>query len=164
MTAAEAIAAYDCIKGDLKAGYANSGYPVANVYQSWASFNSQPYVSGTHGERYVNNYANGFANRSYGDYENVGVMPESAVLAKDSFLVNPNGEVVPGPLFVMEKMYETFYAESNDWRYTLIMPNGNVFGKTKGAGFENVQYCIDCHMPLGEDTDSLLFMPDEFRK
>ncbi len=156
--------AYACIKGSLKAGYMNSGYPVAGVYQEWKSFNTQPYVSDTHGGRYVNNYVNGTGRKAYGKYENVGAMPQGSAIAKDSFAIKGNGQVVAGPLFVMEKMPPGWNPESGDWRYTLMMPNGNVVGKTHGIGAKNVGFCIDCHMPLGEDQDSLLFLPDALRK
>lgn len=164
LSAEAAADAYDRIKDALKGGYAASGDPVAQEYQNWTRFNTQPYISETHGGRFVNNYANDIAVPSYAKYEDLGVMPKGSVLAKDSFRVTPQGEVRPGPLFIMEKMNAGFGPASDDWRYTLIMPNGNVIGTTKGIGSEHVQFCVDCHKPIGEGQDSLLLLPREYRK
>ena len=141
--------------------YAKSGHGVAAQYASWRRYNIAPYQSATHGSRYVSNYAND-TGRAYGNFEEAGQMPEGALLAKDSFAVASNGRVSVGPLFVMEKMGEGFNADSGDWRYTMIMPDGSVFGITGGSGSANVKFCYECHMGA-EDTDSLMFMPDEHR-
>ncbi len=151
----------------LKSGYAKSkltsetGLEIATQYQDWRRFSARAYVSDTHGGRFVQNYGNTIA-KAYGKYENAGTMPAGSVLAKDSFVVR-GGRVFAGPLFVMEKMPAGFKAASGNWRYTLVMPDGKVIGATNGKGSKNVEFCIGCHAPLGEDTDSLLFMPDEYR-
>ncbi len=80
---------------------------------------------------------------------------ESAHTAEDG----PMG--LPMETVVAETRFGTYKFAPNE---TLMMPNGNVVGKTRGIGAENVGFCIDCHMPLGEDQDSLLFLPDAFRK
>ena len=150
----------------MQAGYAKSklmsdtGMAVAGQYQGWALYNIQPYISDTHGGRFVNNYGNRRA-KAYGKFENVGVMPAGALLAKDSFAVK-NGKVVAGPLFVMEKMPAGFNADSGNWRYTLVMPGGKVIGATNGKGSGNVEFCIGCHMSA-EDTDSMMLLPEDYR-
>ena len=150
----------------MQAGYAKSGLEsdaglaIAASYQGWTRYSMRPYVSDTHGGRFVHNYGNRKA-ASYGRFENAGVMPAGAVLAKDSFLVR-NGKVVAGPLFVMEKMPAGFNADSGNWRYTLVMPGGKMIGTTNGKGSGNVGFCIGCHM-AADDTDSLFFMPEEYR-
>jgi hypothetical protein len=63
----------------------------------------------------------------------------------------------------MEKMNAGFNAESGDWRYTMIMPNGAVFGTTKGAGADKVAFCIGCHISVAPDADSMMFLPEEYR-
>ena len=167
LTDAEAIAAYNCAKGVLKAGYAKSkltsetGLEIAAQYQDWRQFSTRSYVSDTHGGRFVQNYGNAVA-KAYGKYENAGALPAGSVLAKDSFVVR-GGRVFAGPLFVMEKMPAGFKAASGNWRYTLVMPDGKVIGTTNGKGTNNVEFCIGCHATLGEETDSLLFLPDEYR-
>jgi hypothetical protein len=166
LTTAEARAAYKCVKDGMLAGYAKSklmsdtGLSIAGQYQGWALYNTQPYVSDTHGGRIVNNYGNRSA-KAYGKFEQYGAMPAGAVLAKDSFAVK-HGKVVAGPLFVMEKMPAGFNADSNNWRYTLVMPGGKVIGTTNGKGSGNVGFCIGCHM-AASDNDSMFFLPNEYR-
>jgi len=70
--------------------------------------------------------------------------------------------VAPGPLFLMEKMPAGFNYVSGDWRYTMIMPDGRIFGVTKGENAERVEYCITCHLAR-EDNDHLFFVPEAFR-
>jgi hypothetical protein len=102
LTRAEAVAAYDCLIKDMKAAYVRSDNGVAYAYGKWPRYSNQAYASATHGNRYVQNYANDTA-KAYGNYEQAGVYPAGSKLAKDSFSVKANGTVSPGPLFVMEK-------------------------------------------------------------
>ena len=162
LTAGEARAAYDCLIKDLVAGYAKSGLTVAGYYKDWDSYATQPYVSDTHGGRYVNNYGNSLAN-GYGKYEKAGRMPVGAMLAKDSFVVKGNGKLAAGPLFLMEKMPAGFKQASGNWRYTMVLPNGRVFGTTNGANSAKMDFCYECHMSVAEEQDSLMFLPDEYR-
>jgi len=157
----EANVAYNCLKGYLKAGYTKSGDKVAGAYLNWANFSKTPYQSATHGDRYVNNYANATA-KAYGKFEDAGVLPVGSVLAKDSFLAVPNGSVMPGPLFLMEKMSSGFNKASGDWRYTMIMSNGRMAGTTNGKGAKAVAFCVECHASMA-DQDHLFFMPEEAR-
>ncbi|MDP6566927.1 MAG: hypothetical protein QF578_19020 [Alphaproteobacteria bacterium] len=162
LTAAEARSAYDCLVKEMVGGYGKSGMAVASNYKGWSNYASQPYVSDTHGGRYVNNYGNAQA-ASYGKYESAGRMPVGALLAKDSFVAMPNGKLAGGPLFLMEKMPAGFNKASDNWRYTMIMADGSVFGTTKGAGSGKMTFCYECHMSVAEDQDSLMFLPDEYR-
>ena len=162
LTTAEAVAAYDCLIRDMRAAYAKSDDPNAISYVSFRRYSTQPYVSATHGGRYVQNFANDKA-RNYGLFENSGTFQPGAVLAKDSFQVKGNGQVTVGPLFVMEKMRAGFNAESDDWRYTMVMPNGSVFGTTKGKGARQVQFCIGCHQSVAPEQDNVLLLPEEYR-
>ena len=90
-------------------------------------------------------------------------MPAGAVMAKDSFAVTARGDVFLGPLFVMEKMPEGFNARSGDWRYTMIMPDGSLFGRTKGEGDKRVEFCITCHLSVAAENDHLFFVPEATR-
>lgn len=142
---------------------ARSGNEVAKTYRSdYTRFSTGPYESGTHGGRFVNNYANDVG-ADYGKFEDAGVMPVGTRLAKDSFTVTPQGRVMAGPLFIMEKMPKGFREDSGDWRYTMVMPDGTVAGTTNGAGAQNVEFCIACHAAVGEDQDHLFFLPEEYR-
>ena len=162
LSGAQAKAAYACIRASLKAGYAKSGNQWVKSYQSWTNYATQPYVSDTHGGRFVNNYANARGS-NYGLYENAGPAPEGTVLAKDSFSVKPNGKVGAGPMFLMEKMAAGFSSDSQDWRYTLIMPNGQVFGTTGGKNSDKVGFCAECHAVV-EDQDSRFYLDEEYRR
>ena len=177
---------YDRIAKQLHAGYVKSGDPVAAVYFNWQRYNMAPYISETHGRRYVNNYANTAAS-AYGGFEEAGVMPQGSVLAKDSFRVVPmnpcatvnpcaanpcatnpcsagtGSGLQPGPLFIMEKMVAGFNLATGDWRYTMIMPDGSIFGRTDGPGSAKMQFCADCHGAVGDKQDHLYFLPEEYR-
>jgi hypothetical protein len=132
-------------------------------YQSWQRLNTVPYVSATHGSRYVNNYPGPEAAAAYGRFEAIGAMPAGGRIAKDSFTVTRDGRIGVGPLFLMEKMATGFDAASDDWRYAMIMPDGSLFGVTGGQGSQNVQFCAECHALVADDLDSLYFIPEEFR-
>ena len=146
----------------MAAGYAKSGNQWAMSYQSWRNVAAQPYVSDTHGARYVNNYANDIGADNYSLFEEAGPAPAGTVLAKDSFNVSANGSVGAGPLFLMEKMEAGFDPDTGDWRYTLIMPNGKVIGTTGGKGAAQVGFCADCHLGV-EDQDSRFFLDEDYR-
>jgi len=162
LTNAEAVAAYDCVTGQMRSAYGKSGDATAAGYTGWRRYSRVAYQSSTHGGRYVQNYANAKA-RAYGAFENSGVMPAGSILAKDSFTVNGSGNVAVGPLFLMEKMKAGFNAESGDWKYTMIMPNGSVFGVTNGRNSSGMQFCIECHAAVAEDQDHMMFLPEEYR-
>jgi len=162
LTEQEAAAAYDCLIGRMHAAYGKSGHPVAASYQGWQRYSRVAYQSATHGGRYVQNYASPRA-RAYGAFEKAGRMPVGATLAKDSFSVDASGRATPGPLFIMEKMAAGFNPDGGDWKYTMIMPNGSVFGETKGKNAAGMQFCIECHIAVGDDQDSMMFVPEEYR-
>ena len=161
---AEAQAVYDCLIKEMTAGYAKSGIKVAMFYNDWSGFAKAPYQSATHGNRYVNNYANAVGETEYGRFEDGGKMPVGSLLAKDSFVVHANGRASVGPLFMMEKKYAGFSPDTNNWKYTMIMADGSVFGQTGGKGTGNVTFCHQCHVAVAEDQDHMYFLPDEFRK
>lgn len=147
----------------MKTAYAKSDNLWAKWFLHWKNFSNQPYVSGTHGGRFVNNYASKKAVSDYGKFEKAGKMANGGILAKDSFTVTPGGRVSVGPLFLMEKMGGNFNRASGNWRYTLIMPNGQTVGTTNGQGSKNVKFCIDCHIAVAQEQDSMFFLPEEFR-
>lgn len=90
-------------------------------------------------------------------------MPAGAILAKDSFTVTRGGEVFAGALFLMEKMAAGFDPESHDWRYTMIIPDGSLFGTTNGEGSERVSFCVTCHESVDEDHHQMFFVPPDYR-
>lgn len=150
---------YQRIRKTMIAGYALSRIPDARSYAGWQRYNRAPYLSARHGARYVNNYANSKA-RAYGRFESMGELPCGAVLAKDSFAVTDDGRIFPGPLFLMEKMPGNFGAQ-NGWRYTMIMPDGSLFGRSQGEGSKQVQFCAACHNAA--PTNQLFLVPKKYR-
>ena len=157
---ARAAAIYEQIRSRLVAGYRLSRIELAEDYVRWRRYNRVPYLSATHGDHYVNNYANSLAVR-YGEAVS---QPEGTVLAKDSFTVTRDGDVYSGPLVLMEKMAPGFSPEGNDWRYTMIMPDGSLLGVTGGVEAAQVGYCRECHVTAPAGHDHLFFVPEEHRQ
>jgi hypothetical protein len=153
---------YAIARAAMGVGYPLSGLEVARDYQSWRRYNSAPYLSVTHGNHYLNNYANERAH-AYGEFEGAGRLPVGAIIAKDSFSVTDSGGVLLGPLFVMEKMPQGFNYVSGDWKFTLVRSDGTLFGETNGAGAGRVEYCVACHLAR-ERYDHLYFIPRDYRR
>jgi len=162
LTGADALTIYNRILDDMVAGYRLSSFPSAEKYRLWRRYNTVPYRSAQHGERYVNNYANDIAG-NYRHFEASGNLPKGSVLVKDSFAVTARGDVFSGPMFVMEKMSTGFNPESRNWRYSMYMPDGSLFGMTNGEGTERVEFCITCHKEAGYEQDHLFYVPDGYR-
>jgi len=161
LSGADALTIYNRILDDMVAGYRLSGLDYVDRYRTWRRYNTVPYRSAQHGERYVNNFAND-AGDDYRHFEASGEMPAGAILVKDSFAVTKRGDVFSGPLFVMEKMSTGFNLASRDWRYVMVMPDGSLFGETGGVNSQNVDFCIGCHA-MRQQYDHLFFLPEEFR-
>ncbi len=159
----ELEAAYQCLYPEMVAGYAKAGIPAAKGYMKWATrFSRVPYESGTHGGRMVNNYSNSIGKKAYAKYEDLKKAPQGSVFIKDSFSVGSNGSLSAGPVFLMEKKQAGFDKKNGDWRYYMIMPNGTLFGTTKGKNSAGMKFCSDCH-GLVADSDFLYFLPEEVR-
>jgi hypothetical protein len=152
---------YQNIRAEMAAGYALARMPDLRNYLSWRRYNTAPYRSATHGARYVNNYGNRIS-KAYGAFERAGILPKGAMLVKDSFTATADGAIYPGPMFAMEKMAAGFNSSSGDWRYSMIMPDGSLFGETGGVNSQSVEFCIGCHATR-EQYDHLFFLPEEFR-
>ena len=162
LSGADALTIYNRILDEMVAGYRLSSFPYAETYRLWRRYNTVPYRSAQHGERFVNNYGNDIAN-AYRYFEASGNLPVGSVLVKDSFAVTARGDVFSGPLFVMEKMPTGFNPESRNWRYSMFMPDGSLFGMTNGEGSERVEFCIACHKEAGYDHDHMFYVPERFR-
>jgi len=157
--AAETV--YRNIRAEMAAGYALARMPALRNYLGWRRHNKAPYRSATHGARYVNNYSNR-RGEGYGRFEAAGPLPAGSILVKDSFTATADGAIYPGPMFIMEKMEAGFNPPSGDWRYTMIMPDGSLFGETNGVNTDSVGFCIGCHATRADD-DHLFFLPEEYR-
>ena len=155
----EAERIYQTLKPRLLAGYAKSG--LAGIdYGAWRRFNTVPYVSSQHGARLVNVYGTAEAAR-LAEATRRNPLPVGARIVKDSISVVESGGVARGPLFMMEKMPAGFDPKNGDWRYTMIMPNGKLFGTTLGVGNSAIKFCAECHAQV-EDRDFLFELPEQF--
>jgi len=154
---------YQAIRQQMAEAYGLANVKGSRRYSTWQRFNSAPYRSAQHGERFVNNYGNRAA-AAYGRFEDAGTMPVGAILAKDSFTVTDEGHVYAGALFLMEKMPAGLRPEARDWRYTVVLPDGSLYGTTGGEGSDQVTFCADCHVNAGEERDHLFLVPEDYRK
>lgn len=160
--AAERI--YRAILARMQAGYARSGDPVAWQYARWARHNIVPYRSHQHGQVFVNNYVNK-AGDAYGMFDAGNPLPAGTLIAKDSFVVTQAGEIMAGPLALMEKMPAGFDPDNGDWRYLQIAPDGTLAGVTLDAGNDpQMNNCVACHAGAPEDQDRLFYVPPEIRR
>jgi len=163
LSRSDAESTYQHIRAEMVEGYSLAAIPGSQSYQNWQRFNSAPYRSAQHGERFVNNYGNAAA-AAYSRYEAVGRLPVGAILAKDSFTVTDDGGVFAGALFLMEKMPAGFQPEARDWRYSMILPDGSLYGTSGGEGNNQVAFCAACHEAAGDAQDHLFLIPEAYRQ
>jgi len=150
--------AYHRLLDLMTRAYVASAEPSARRYLGWARSNDAPYRSATHGNRYVNNYANPAA--AAAGYGTAGrLMPPGAVIAKDSFTATPKGRLHPGALFLMEKLPAEANPATADWRYVMIMPDGSTFGDSRATP-ARMAFCHACHAARADD-DYLFLVPPE---
>ena len=155
---AEVSALYDCIEADMAARYATAEEPVASAYRGWTVTATRPAIAGSHGERFLQTFANDVAAETYLAFSYAGdvEMPVGSVLAKESFKVSSRadtkGQVSVGPLFLMTQVGAEQAPETDGWLYGGILPNG------KPMGFEQA-FCHDCH--AGAASGDAVFYPVE---
>lgn len=152
---------YQSLLPDMRERYARSDDPAGKAYQDWQRFNTAPYRSETHGERYVNNYGNDLASE-YNLVRQGRAMPVGAILAKDAFAITTDGAVYAQSLFLMEKLEKGRSPTTADWRYVMITPSGETYGDTLGENPDKVVFCHDCHRLVAE-SDYLFHIPEAFR-
>ncbi len=161
LTKDEARGHYKSLARRMARGYAAAQMDLIRNYQNWPLFNDAPYISATHGQRFVNSYANRMAH-NYATLQEGEVLPVGSVLAKDSMTVTDEGNVHPGALFVMEKLPAGTNPDTADWRYIMVMPDGSLFGDTMGNRADAVAYCHVCHEAVA-DRDYTFYVPEEFQ-
>ncbi len=159
ISATEAEQIYRSLIGELSDMYALSQDPSAKKYLNWRRYNTGPYLSATHGNRYVNNYANAKAN----DYGASQPVPVGAIFAKDSFTVTKEGKLYGGALFLMEKLPAGVSRQTADWRYWMILPDGSVLGDSEDDSARAMEFCHTCHKIVAR-KDYLYFVPKAYRK
>jgi hypothetical protein len=160
LTDAELRALTDCVRPKLVAAFATSESPPARAYGNWRLYSSQPFGS-EHGS-YLEIFANEKA-AAFGRFEDAGVLPEGAILAKHHFSVTGDGVIERGPLLMMEKMNAGFDPDTNDWRFRVVAPDGAIAGETKGRNAATFAYCAECHK-AGRRQDFLMFVPPQYRR
>ena len=138
--------------------YALSSDPTARNYQDWRRANDYPFRSATHGNRFINHYANGIA-QAYGQPS--AVMPVGAIIAKDAITITASGDIFPGPLAIMEKMPAGFDPNAGNWRYTEILPDGSYIAPPEAANASSARFCVACHNTAPDGHDRLFLVPAE---
>ncbi len=161
LSGADANRIYDQIRQRMADNYALAELVEIKDYQSWTRYNSAPYVSATHGQRFVNNFANDKAS-AYGKLAKGEKYPVGAVFAKDAITVTSDNKIFPGAMFGMEKLVAGANPDTADWRYFVVLPDGTLFGDTTGAEPELVEYCHACHAAKASD-DYVFFVPKAHR-
>ncbi|MEM0948019.1 MAG: cytochrome P460 family protein [Pseudomonadota bacterium] len=161
LSKADALRIYEELLPVLTEGYERARLDFFEGYETWQLYNTAPYVSATHGQRYVNNYANRIA-RDYGTLAPGEKLPVGSVLAKDSITVMEDGRAFPAAMFLMEKLAEGTSPETADWRYVMVIPDGSLFGDTTGDQPERVVYCHVCHEQVA-DRDYTFYVPEDYR-
>ncbi|SMO68758.1 cytochrome P460 family protein [Ruegeria faecimaris] len=160
LTKDDAREIYDSLQRRMARGYAAAQLDLLLNYQNWPLYNDAPYISETHGRRFVNSYANRMA-YNYATLTEGEKLPVGSVLAKDSVTVTDEGKSHPGAMFVMQKLAEGANPATADWRYIMVMPDGSLFGDTLGDRANAVAYCHDCHEAVA-DRDYTFFVPEEY--
>lgn len=56
-----------------------------------------------------------------------------------------------------------YLSATHGGRYTMIMPDGSLFGTTKGEGGDRVQFCITCHEGTAAEHHQMFFVPPAYR-
>lgn len=156
LTDEQIVEVFDCIRDELRAGYAKNENAWAVDYVNWGAASSQPAAPGPHGNRFLNTFVNetGFAEYiTFSDER--GPMPVGSVIAKESFAVNKKNEVKKGPLFFMEKVAAGNADEYGNWVYSVVQPNGK-------PGKISQKFCHDCHGAFS-DQDALGYPDEDYR-
>ena len=150
-------ALYDCIKSELREGYAAGGGENTKEYQGWKAASTLPAVNGTHGKRFLMTFVNEAAFAEYTKFSDErGAMPVGSILAKESFNVSKKGKVKKGPLFFMTKVAAGGDADKyGNWVYTAFQPKGKAM-KIKQA------FCHGCHGAF-DTQDSMGYPGEDYR-
>ncbi len=140
----EAEAVYECLRQSLHDGYKSGGKgwipaDYVNDYPSWVRASKFPAAPGVHGNRFLNTYVNETGAAEYVKYAEEPTIPAGTLIAKESFSVNDDGKVSPGPLFLMEKAAAGASPETDDWYYMMVAPNGSP------QAVNVMTACSECH-------------------
>ena len=134
-------------------------------WQSYVNVSPGPWISKTHGKRFVAIYVNEVALEAY---KTPGAtLPVGSIIVKPSWKNEDGKPGAEGPLFIMEKMAAGFAPERDDWIYAFQWADppekwqaelgSNVDLRSPS---EKVEYCGDCH----DGIDRGLGMPPVERR
>ena len=119
-------------------------------WQSWTNVSPGPWISKTHGKRFVEIYVNDVALDAYKTKD--APLPVGSVLVKPSWENQDGAPGANGPLFVMQKMPAGFAPESDDWFYAFQWESPPEKWAAKiGSNVDwrspspKIEYCADCH-------------------
>ena len=148
---------YDCIKSELREGYASKGVDLTSDYAGWKAAATLPAAPGVHGKRFLMTFVNDTGFEEYVKYSDErGPMPVGSILAKESFNVSKKGKVKKGPLFFMTKVAAGGDAEKfGNWVYAAVTPKGKAMKVKQG-------FCHGCHEAF-EDQDAMGYPAEEVR-
>jgi Cytochrome P460 len=154
---AEVIALYECIGDQMAAGYAKQGDEIGSSFRSWTVTSTRPAVTGPHGNRFLQTFANDIAAEQYLKFaEEDVVMPVGSILAKESFSINKKKMTARiAPLFIMTKLEAGGAPEAGDWFYSALSPSGKPM-KIKQA------FCSACHV-LWQTQDYMGYPGEDVR-
>ncbi len=118
-------------------------------WQSYTNVSPGPWVSNTHGKRFVEIYVNAVGLQAY---KEDAPMPVGSIVVKPSWENQDGAKGASGPLFVMEKMPEGYAPDSGDWFYAFQWPDAPAKWKD-GDGRDpdwrspsaKIEYCSGCH-------------------
>lgn len=161
LSAVEAERLYDVIKQRQFDAFARAELETAAAFPSWRRYNRAPFISSTHGNRFINHYANDLA-AGYDNMTDGFEMAVGAAFAKDSFEVQEDGTVRAGRLFIMEKLSAGASPSSDDWRYVIVERDGTIIGDNGAGPDPRVEFCHTCHK-VQANHDNLFFVPPNHR-
>jgi len=150
-------ALYDCIKAELREGYASKDGALTKEYTGWKAASTLPAAPGVHGKRFLMTFVNDAGFDEYVKFSDErGPMPVGSIIAKESFNLSKKGKVRKGPLFFMTKVAAGGDADKyGNWLYAAFSPKGKTM-KIKQA------FCHDCHGNY-EDQDALGYPSEDYR-
>ncbi|WP_425088252.1 cytochrome P460 family protein [Stappia sp.] len=163
LSLAEAATVYHCLEEELHAGYLQGDKrwipsEFVSDYRGWKAASDFPAAPGFHGQRYLVTFVNPVGEAEYMQFKEEGAaMPAGSVLAKESFMVNDDGKVTKGPLFLMQKVAAGTSPETGDWYYMAVTPGGTPMT------MDVVAACSECHQGNFGQRDGLGYPVEEAR-
>ncbi len=157
LTSEQVLGLYDCIKSELREGYAGMGGKNTKEYTNWKAAATAPAAPGFHGKRFLMTFVNETGYAEYVKFaDEIVKMPVGSLIAKESFNVSKKGVVKKGPLFFMTKVEAGSEADKyGNWVYAAFNPKGKEMKIKQG-------FCHGCHKNY-EDQDALGYPVEDVR-